>query len=131
MKILNLTQHNATPAQLADGVVDFQGSEKQMLTSMLTFTSIPSKIEIQKRAKELVSFATYYANMVLEIDSVMIGGAPFLMAPLENALKLEGIGGIKLKILYAYSDRVSVETVLDNGTIKKTMVFKHLGFVEA
>ena len=56
----------------------------------------------------------------------MIGGAPYLMSALERALKQRGV-----KPLYAFSLRVS-EDVLDESTgeVKKTLVFKHLGFLE-
>jgi hypothetical protein len=57
--------------------------------------------------------------------AAMIGGAPYLMSELEQALFERGITP-----LYAFSKRESVEEVTDSGeTVKKT-VFKHLGFVE-
>ena len=58
--------------------------------------------------------------------SAMIGGAPYLMGPLEQALKENNIDP-----LYAFSKRISSEYVDEEGNVRKEMVFKHLGFVEA
>ncbi|MHB0929605.1 MAG: hypothetical protein ACYC3W_12015, partial [Candidatus Nanopelagicales bacterium] len=56
----------------------------------------------------------------------MIGGAPFLMAPLEKALLSIGINPV-----FAFSERKSVEAHGADGTVTKTQVFKHVGFVPA
>ena len=55
----------------------------------------------------------------------MIGGAPYLMSALENALMAVGI-----KPLYSFSERVSMEETIADGTVRKTNVFRHVGFVE-
>lgn len=57
---------------------------------------------------------------------VMIGGATYLMAPLENLLKQAGI-----RVFYAYSERVGQEHTQADGSVLKSFVFKHLGFYEA
>lgn len=59
-------------------------------------------------------------------ESAMIGGAPFLMAPLEGALRTRGVIP-----LYAFSVRESVEEALPDGSVRKTQVFRHAGFVPA
>jgi hypothetical protein len=59
-------------------------------------------------------------------DAVMIGGAPYLMGPLTDALKDLGI-----EVCFSYSERVSVESSLPDGSVTKTSVFKHVGFVWA
>jgi hypothetical protein len=42
----------------------------------------------------------------------------------------EGVyGGIPCEVLFSYSERVSVDTVLEDGSISKTSIFKHLGWV--
>jgi len=61
--------------------------------------------------------------MVLN-PNVMIGGAPYLMATLEKALREVGLNPI-----YAFSQRVSIDKENPDGSVTKTMVFKHLGFV--
>ena len=55
----------------------------------------------------------------------MIGGAPYLMGALEVALKKVGIQPV-----YSFSERVSKEVVLEDGTTQKTSVFCHKGFIE-
>lgn len=58
--------------------------------------------------------------------SAMIGGAPYLMAPLERALRRVGV-----RPVYALSERASEEQVQPDGGTKKVAVFRHAGFVEA
>jgi hypothetical protein len=54
----------------------------------------------------------------------MLGGAPFLMAPLHVALVEAGFVPV-----YAFSERVSTETIDGNGNTIKTSTFAHKGFV--
>jgi hypothetical protein len=56
----------------------------------------------------------------------MIGGAPYLMAPLERSLRSVGVYPV-----YAFSVRESVEQTAPDGTVRKTNVFRHAGFVPA
>jgi len=117
--ILNLTQHAATAEQLAAGVVDLIGEDLVSMKSMLTFVGLPSAETVYDRAYEVAKLAQSH-----DAESVMIGGAPFFMGALERALQKVGI-----KPLYAFSERVSVEKVID-GIVVKTNEFKHIGFVE-
>ena len=128
MKILNLTQHEATLDQLDAGVVNLQGEDLQILKDLLTFKELPSKNKINSRARSIAALALLQSG----VSSVMIGGAPYLMGPLERAITLNNKSEwlSDISVVYAYSDRVSVETKLDNGTTKKTMMFRHIGFVE-
>ena len=155
MKILNLTQHKATLAQEMEGVYNCEFE----LSDLLTFEGMPTKevviskiqglldVVLQSKCEYLQEvFAGYYDEMqdasftnedaliaakgamgrAEENYAVMLGGAPWLMAPLESNLKLNGI-----KVLYAYSERVSEEVVNKDGSVSKRNVFKHLGFYEA
>jgi len=105
---------------------------KEKIQKLLTFEEIPSKEEIEARAKELAriaaSEASHYAgdtdNMIW-ITRVMIGGAPYLMGALEKALRESGFTPV-----YAFSKRESVEQPQPDGSVKKIQVFRHLGFVE-
>jgi hypothetical protein len=117
--IINLTQHPGTPEQ---GVTDLTGEARERLIELLTFDAIPSRVDILTRA---YGIATLGAVMPFA-DAAMIGGAPYLMAPLEAALRLWGI-----RPLYAFSLRESVEETMPDGTVKKTAIFRHKGFVEA
>ena len=120
MSILNLTQHNATQDQKNAGVVDMPSDIKPILVTQLTFDTLPTRTDIFRRAEIIADLA-----VDLNAKQVMIGGAPYLMTPLADALKLQGIDP-----LYAFSQRVSVEEEV-NGEVVKRNVFKHLGFVDA
>lgn len=119
--IVNLTQHQATPAQVAAGVRDLPRAKRVYLTRLLTFDDVPSPSELVLRAYKIAELA-----MAAKTRHVMIGGAPYFMSYLEDALRGRGITP-----LYAFSIRKSAEELLDNGTVKKSQVFEHAGFVEA
>ena len=137
--ILNLTQHQATPEQIEAGV--YNPLQPEAIKEALTFNTLPSKQEIEVKALTLSAIAAeeVYWQLLktrakseeqLDIESqmlgmqVMVGGAPYLMPYLEKALK-----DVNLKAVYAFSKRESIEVVMEDGSVKKTAVFKHLGFV--
>lgn len=122
VQILNLTQHPATKEQLENGVYDLQGDRLQRLKELLTFTSLPTSEEVKERANAIAQLA----HKEQQNGLVMIGGALWLMYPLIKAL-----ANVGLTALFAYSERESVEEQLPDGTVKKTAVFKHKGFVPA
>jgi len=126
--ILNLTQHEATGDQEADGVVDLPADARTELVKLLTFDSAPTKREKHMRAKALAELALLWAKTMPEFDlglhKVMIGGAPFFMSALEWEMEQYGIQPV-----YAFSHRVSVEQVLPDGSVRKVKVFRHEGFV--
>ena len=96
---------------------------------MLNFDSKPTKNEIITRAIALANYAYGLLNQAKGDNDklyALIGGAPYLMGPLEEALKQEGI-----QPLYAYSQRESVEAKAENGTVIKTAIFRHKGYIEA
>ena len=117
-KIINLTQHKATAAQLSDGAFDLEGDDLALLVKMLTFDSAPDVAEIGKRALALAILADRYGA-----ESAMIGGAPYLMSTLETALKVVGCEPV-----YSFSVRLSSESLVD-GRVIKTAVFSHAGWV--
>ena len=119
MKIINLTQHAPAREQAEAGV--FEPADKQIVRGLLTFQELPNKEVIEERANELASIAES-----MGAKKALIGGAPYLMAPLEKALKEKGITP-----LYAFSKRVSVEAQLPDGSVEKKMIFRHEGFIEA
>lgn len=124
MRVINLTQHAATVEQVEVGVFDLNEELRSKLQTLLTFNDLPNKEEIKERAKQIVELVKGWDS--IDTNAAMIGGAPFLMSALECALKEEGI-----KPLYAFSTREAIETVEADGSIRKTSVFKHKGFVEA
>ena len=119
MKIANLTQHSATPEQIAAGV--FNLGKEANLSDLLNFDELPDMAEIEKRADLLARTAR-----LTGATHAMIGGALFLMPKLEHALRANGVQPV-----YAFSKRESVETHNGDGTVSKKNVFKHIGFVAA
>lgn len=120
--ILNLTQHPATPEQLAAGVVDLPIKIRQAVIGRLTVDSLPTRQEIEDRCADIAMLAAlaFDAHPV----QAMIGGAPWMMACLESALLDQGIAPV-----YAFSVRESVEQPQPDGSVRKINVFRHAGFV--
>ena len=116
--VVNLTQHEATTDQRDAGVVS--SPYNAHIKALLTFNVIPSAGDIEERAVKLAEYA--YGS---GCKQAMIGGAPYLMSALERALKAQGITPV-----YAFSQRESVETIEEDGSVVKTNVFKHVGFVK-
>jgi predicted PhzF superfamily epimerase YddE/YHI9 len=123
--ILNLTQHQASTEQVEAGVVDLTGADLDELKALLTFTELPREGEPEARARAIADIARRASGEVGEGEEVfaMIGGAPYLMAPLEAALAYAGIQPV-----YAFSVRESVETTDADGSVRKTAIFRHRGF---
>lgn len=117
---LNLTQHPATPEQVQAGVLDLQGNALEALKANLTFSKMPDKKGILERAKRIAQLARSY-----DFEQAMIGGAPYLMSALEEALREIGITPV-----YSFSERVSQEELQSDGTVRKISTFKHQGFIE-
>lgn len=121
--MLNLTQHNATEDQLKAGVTEPEPYVKKLLQDFLTFKEIPSETTLEIQAKNIAYLVK--VNYPEEKD-VMIGGAPFFMSYLEDALKK-----LDFNPYYAFSKRVVKEKTLEDGTVEKTAEFKFEGFVKA
>lgn len=130
-KIVNLTQHAATPEQIAQGVVELDPEDRAECARLLTFDSLPTEEDLWVRADQLVELVK--CSPVSEPGCrVMIGatggrrntGAPFFMESLATALRREGYCPV-----YAFSRRESVEQVQADGSVRKVAVFRHLGFV--
>jgi hypothetical protein len=117
--IVNLTQHAPTPEQIAAGVVNPTHWETVKVLS--TFDEVPKYSTLFFRAREIARIAKSQGA-----TRAMIGGAPFFMRHLEDALHLQGI-----EALYAFSVRESVEETLQDGSVRKVNVFKHVGFYPA
>jgi hypothetical protein len=118
-RIINLTLHEATAGQAAAGLVD--ATDKADVQHLLNFETCPDRATIEARATLLAQLA--HAEGA---EAAMLGGAPYLMAPLERALAAAGI-----KAVYAFSLRDSVEVRQADGSNRKTQVFRHAGWVWA
>jgi hypothetical protein len=120
MKIFNLTQHAVTWEQAHNGeVIDLPPVLRADLIRLLTFDKLPSQEEIHERACDIINIA-----IVVDARAAMIGGAPFLMPELQAALLNAGID-----VAYAFSKRETEEVLQEDGSMKKTSVFRHAGFV--
>jgi hypothetical protein len=128
--ILNLTQHSATAEQITDGVFDPNAEDRAYISGLLTFEQAPTKDDVRKRAKVLAQFAFDLCEEKLEespgatVEHVMIGGAPYLMGPLERELE-----ALRLVPVYAFSQRRSVDVPQPDGSVRKVTEFRHAGFV--
>lgn len=122
--IINLTQHKATPEQLKEGVIDLPDHLRTALIEALTFEELPTVDEINGRAKFIAHLA--FSNDLGKdcVDDpipkkALIGGALFLMKPLEEVLT-----ELYVQPLYAFTQRNVVEK---DGV--KTSQFRHEGFI--
>lgn len=125
--ILNLTQHQATPDQVAEGVVDLPPADRAELSILLTFDEPPTGETLDERADLVAELADrwFRANRDQTTSrTAMIGGAPYFTGPLERAL-----GRLSVRHVYAFSKRVCAEEPQPDGTVKKTFTFKHAGWV--
>jgi len=122
--ILNLTQHVPSIDQMMEGVADPTREHREKIRELLTFDSVPTLAEMERRAEELaniVSAPEYTVDTIaggVGCGDAMIGGAPYFMPVLERVLLERGI-----TVHYAFS----VRDVVERGG-EKTSVFRHAGF---
>jgi|15BtaG_2_1085339.scaffolds.fasta_scaffold72451_1 hypothetical protein len=125
MNIINITQHSASAEQAEQGVVCPHLDKNPFSTALkelLNFKTLPTQVEVRQRAAKIAKMARQLADFA-RAEGAMIGGAPFLMAPLQDELAKVG-----LVSLFAFSERVSSEQVVGGETVK-TSTFRHIGFV--
>jgi hypothetical protein len=118
-RILNLTQHDASAEQLAGGV--YEAADRIAISRLLTFDTCPEGSLVRERASALAAIA-----IAEGCNAAMIGGAPWLMAPLEAALRACAVAPV-----YAFSVRDVTETKLGDGSMRKTQMFRHAGWIWA
>lgn len=126
--ILNLTQHLATPEQIAAGVVDLPAPQRSELIEALTVNDLPTWAELAARAEFIAELACQNGLGGDEADdphpqAAMIGGAGPLMRALLPALTARGISARE-----SFSRRESVDAVQADGTVRKTATFRHVGW---
>jgi hypothetical protein len=120
MKIVNLTQHPATPEQIAAGVMDLNSAALSLLKKLIIFEVQPSKDNMRAAADIVADIAVGTGA-----DAAMVGGPPFFASTLEMALKVRNI-----KPLYSFSRRETIDEIQDDDSLKEVSVFKHAGFIE-
>lgn len=126
--IINATQHLASEDQQREGV--FESSDPEGLHKALTFDDVPNHSAMTTRAlrvclivRQTQTYLEQFAadqGLKLRVRGVMIGGAPYFMRHLEDALLDRGFTP-----MYAFSRRESVD--LPDG--RKQSVFRHAGWV--
>ena len=141
MRIINLTQHRATDAQIKAGVVewgaehlghsewlasefgdptDWESRAPDDLSWMLTIQpmhDIPTTLE--DRAADIAGWVDEMAA-----PAAMIGGHFGLTVALSEALTRKGVLPLR-----AVTERRSVEQTQPDGSVRKVSQFEHLGFV--
>lgn len=120
--IWNATQHLATPEQREQGVVDLPEEAREQLCQLLTFEELPNSIQLRKRSIAVVG--QLKALGAKPGDRVMIGGAPFFVEALRRSCR-----ECDLLPVFAFSRRESIEQTMEDGTVRKIAVFRHLCFV--
>lgn len=123
--MLNLTQHALTAEQWRDGAVEPEPDVKAEIQKLITFdrSVMEHPEQIWNRAKALTALIKREYPLV---NQAVVGGALYFMPALVRELKEAGI-----QPFFSYTDRVSTETQNPDGSVTKTLVFKHLGWVEA
>lgn len=117
--MLNLTQHILTKEQAQNRIIE--PLNKRYVCSLLTFYDIPTESDLKNRASQLADYALHE-----NADSVLIGGAMYLMPFLIFELNKRNIDAY-----YSFSKRISKDVIQKDGRVKKTIIFKHCGFIKA
>lgn len=120
MILINLTQHSLTAEQLKDAV-EVGNDVRDEVIELITFNGLPTAGEIKGNASRLAEICRD-----MRASHAVIGGAPYFMGPLEQALRKAGIVP-----LYAFTERVAVEvTNPETGEVTKTSKFNFAGWIE-
>ena len=144
MAIINATQHNATPEQVAEGICNMTEGRQEQLKAALTLPAHYTHAMLVEAATTVVKLVhsennaigwaeavadgeTYpgddsFQNYLYRRRPVMVGGLPALMPILQQMLQKDG-----WEVCFSQSDRVSVDTPQPDGSVKKVSVFKHTG----
>lgn len=120
MILINLTQHNLT-AEQKQGAVEVGTDVRDEVIKLITFNGLPTAGEIKGNASRLAEICRD-----MHASHAVIGGAPYFMGPLEQALRRVGVTP-----LYAFTERVAVEvTNPETGEVTKTSKFNFAGWIE-
>lgn len=157
--IINMTQHQATPEQKAQGVIELDVDLKEALIRLLTVEDISAVSHYQNletRADRIVKLATEQIARMAEAEGDSL--APVFKAALKldqysaTPVHLNSYYGVavmlggapwlmpalekaahlaSLSVCYAFSKRVSEEQHQPDGSVRKVNVFRHQGFIWA
>lgn len=121
-RIINLTQHKATPDQILAGVEDTKGVTREKLIAALSFHTLPTPGDIEASMQTLLNIMLGYNPTADDKIGFMVGGAPYLMSEMVVFANV-------FKLYYAFTQRVSIDIPQADGSVKKEFTFKHEGFV--
>lgn len=149
IEVLNLTQHQATAAQITAGV--YSDHQIAAIAELTNFVGMPTEEEIKERAgiithrllklvkswedDHLEEKDSYYRNWSFNGETdwrtgdngrgrVMVGGAPWFMSALCVSLKERGFNPV-----FSFTERQSIDEPQGDGSVKKVSVFNHVGFI--
>lgn len=131
MKILNLTQHAATPEQLAVGVVDVGPDVRSDVDKLLAFDDVPTATDLDMRAHlfarlAMVCWCTRNPRGG-QLPRVMIDPPVYLASAIERNLIEFGI-----EPLHSFAKpTLTITSTNDDGETVKTLVTEHVGFIAA
>lgn len=89
MPIYNATRHRCTKEQLSLGIIDLPQDLHDKIVELGTFAPVPTQDEVLQRAREVTYLLFMHISGIdpyEEDNQVMIGGAPYFTAALENSL---------------------------------------------
>ncbi|MFW9600914.1 MAG: hypothetical protein ACMV1B_01165 [Prevotella sp.] len=117
-RILNLTQHSLTTAQVEQGGFEPSNEDKALIAKLLTVEKLISPQQLLEKALSLLEVASKY-----EFDYILVGG----MHPLINILAFTSLYA-DVETCQAFSKRTVVEEKNMDGTVVKKTVFIHEKF---
>lgn len=123
-KLLKVMQHSLTGEQLSQlgkntQIIELSEINNQLFNKM---ASSPSTTEgVVETAKEFYEFL----KEAEDIDGVILPlGSPSLMFQIAVF-----IGDYQIPVLFSHSERVSVDEIQEDGSIKKVSVFRHQNWI--
>ena len=120
MKVFNLTKHQMTSDQVANGGLNVPAA--QAATELHDFVVMPTAADMQLRAAALMSLAQ--ADGAVAGDGVMLAGPMYFIPPLVDAARDAGFVPT-----FSFTQRVAVEKPLDDGSVKLEYIFRHEGWM--
>ena len=120
-KFFNVSAHALATEQLEDIMKSFGISENSIVDIKV------GNVDPHVDTDELASVSTSLVDSwgVKEGDVAMVAGEPIMSVCLVRALQSKGVTCVS-----ATTERMSVEKVLEDGTVQKTNQFKHVRFRE-
>jgi hypothetical protein len=121
MIVYNFTMHEATQEQASQGVINLHGSDLVKLKAHLLFQPTYTNQDLLDAMLGLGEMMKARDPDLSGEVSFMVGGLPNLMCALTQLAPI-------YQLVFADSERKSVDHHMPDGTVKKVAVFKHLGF---